>query len=238
MANELAQVDDEEKECTSYTNRMIDHLITGYLRENKLLQCFSLVIYSFFPMLFSCAKYHQHNPSTNIDTICNPFGYFIGDIGYDKGIHEVQFKWLINESVKNDFLARIGVGVCTSKIFCEPTEGYMALNDSGISYLIILYVTDTEKKKELSSEIWNARDKVQSTIQHDEIDYEKEVIVKYILDCDKNEIKFYLNDQLMIADEKTNANFIKIEPNLTYYPAIDNHNYSSCSFQFLAYKQL
>ena len=239
MANDVVQAN-EEKEVTSYTNRIIDHLISGYLRENKLLQCFSSVIHSFFPMLFSCAKYHKYNPSTNIDTIEKPFGYFIGDIGYNKGIHEFQFKWFANKSVKNCYLARIGVGVCTSKTFCDCEKGYMALNDSGISYLIILYINKREEKKMLKSEIWNSgiTGKIQSTCNHIGVEYQKEWIIKLVLDCDKNEIKFYRNNQLMMANRDTNENFIKIKPNLTYYPTIDNHKYSTCSFKFLKYKPL
>ena len=196
-------------------------LISGYVRQNKLILCICDIIEDYYPKLIvgTNSSYDWISQTIRI----NKFGRCFYDLKLDEGKYV-----MIVKSLDND--AEFSVGICSNaNIKTEITndEMFMSSSNSGTSYE--LYITkscpirfshylngETEYDAYL---LWNNKDLNIDTYQSKEY--------KFIIDCDKGEINCYWGQFLCSATthETIINNFqlpnIKINKNETYYPFVE-----------------
>eukprot|EP01084_Bolivina_argentea_P089308 161164_1 len=143
--------------------------------------------------------------------------YCISQVGWSSGIHEFKMKVI---ALANGSTA---IGVATNRtgfvrFKSSPTSGDWAHDwafdskYSGITYQ--LYYDHGERYRNFYYDGIYAHDKGKETLNNKlRVKWTQNDIIALKMDCDKWEISFYINDNLL-------GNTLPVTPHIKYYPAI------------------
>ena len=191
-------------------NSKISLLVSGYLRENKILISFCDIIYKYFPHLL-LIKDGKYDEFTNKLTI-NDGGRCFLDIGFSCGIYEII------TIMKSEPDRSFCFGFCTKINLTDDTVNGFYLLSPICDTEYDVYI-DVDGPVGFFSRKNGKRKVFKEWEQTDEDKIYKEF--KWVIDCDKGTISFYCDDKLFDDNEKCDLSLVKIEKNKTYYPVIE-----------------
>ena len=191
-------------------NSKISLVVSGYLRENKILLCFCDIIYNYFPHLL-LIKDGKYDELANKLTI-NNLGRCFSDIGFNCGIYEII---AIMETHPDRYFC---FGFCTNINTTDKSVDGMYLCSPICDTEYDVYI-DVDGPVGFFSMKNGKREIYKEWEQTDEDKIYKEF--KWEIDCDKGTISFYCDDKLFDDNEKCDLSLFEIDKNKTYYPVIE-----------------
>ena len=186
---------------SNLTYRKLRLLISGYTREKGLLQCFNQIIKCYIPIQFRFNKFYQYNALTKTDNLLNDKAYCVSDIGFEQGIHEIEVEIYFG---KKDAAFRLGICEFQEEPSYYPEYHFLCINPYGKACNKTLYYIKFENFLQWGNDSTAVFYKEYSNGEkfhfpwHSSFRWNKNMVkIKFVVDKEKNTMKFYGNNELI-----------------------------------------
>ena len=168
-------------ETSKLTTTTYTTLIKAYLKENNLVFLYTIVL-NYYPVFLLTLESAKYSPITNITTI-HPLGRVFGNLGFDSGKYAITLKCNITNG---SFLFGLSWNFNMIKNECSRSTNMGCI--TSIKYQNQTLTAVNIYHKEETKFIIPIFHKYENGLQY-----------KWIIDCDKHEMLFFINNHSLHA---------------------------------------